>query len=132
MEGHHIDLHDEPRRIAVDLDGVTIADSERTVTLQETGLPARHYFPRDDVRMELLEATLTETVCPFKGQASYWAIRVGDSEHRDLAWSYAQPIEGMERIAGLVCFYDERVDVTIDGRPEARPESPWSTSKTSS
>jgi uncharacterized protein (DUF427 family) len=132
MEGHQIELNDEPRRVAVDLDGVTIADSDRTVTLQETGLPARHYFPRDDVRMELMEATPTETVCPFKGQASYWTLRVGDAEHRDLAWSYDQPIDGVERIAGRVCFYDERVDVTIDGEPQVRPESPWSQSRANS
>jgi uncharacterized protein (DUF427 family) len=128
MDGHGIQLHDEPRHIEIALDGVTLASTDRAVTLEETGLPARFYVPRDDVRMEHLEATTTETVCPFKGQASYWNVRVGDDEHRDLAWSYEQPIEGVEKIAGLVCFYAEHTDVTVDGVAQERPESPWSKS----
>jgi len=130
MEGHSLDLRDEPRRVTVSIDGVTVAESTRAVALHETGLPVRHYFPRDDVQLDLLEATLTETVCPFKGQASYWTVRVGDAEHRDLAWSYEQPIAGVERITELICFYAERTDVTIDGEPVERPETPWSKAST--
>jgi uncharacterized protein (DUF427 family) len=126
MDGHGIQLRDEPRHIEIAVDGVTLASTDRAVALEETGLPLRFYVPRDDVRMEHLEATTTETVCPFKGQASYWTVRVGDAERRDLAWSYEQPIEGVEKIAGLVCFYAEHTDLTIDGEHQERPESPWS------
>ncbi len=128
MQGHQLELSDEPRRVTVSIDGVVIAESDHAVGLHETGLPIRYYLPRDDIRLEL-EATPTETVCPFKGQASYWSVRVGGLEHRDLGWSYEHPIEGMEAIAGLVCFYSERTDLTLDGQAESRPVTPWSTSE---
>lgn len=110
------------------VDGVMVADSSATIGMLETGLPVRHYFPRDDVRMDLLDPTTTETVCPFKGQASYWTLRIGDAEHRDLAWSYERPIDSAARLQDLICFYDERVDITIDGESQERPETPWSRS----
>jgi uncharacterized protein (DUF427 family) len=108
-----------------------VASSTRSVALLETGLPVRYYFPRDDLAMEHLHATTTETVCPFKGSASYFTVRVGDVEHRDLAWSYETPIPGIERIAGHVCFYGEHADHRIDGEPMERPETPWSNPKAS-
>jgi uncharacterized protein (DUF427 family) len=126
MNGHGIEIRDEPRRIVVSVDGAEVAASSRTRVLEETGLPPRYYFPRRDVHLELLDATPTETVCPFKGQASYWTVRTSGGEHRDLAWSYEEPIEAASRIAGYVCFYSERSDVTIDGEAQARPETPWS------
>jgi uncharacterized protein (DUF427 family) len=127
VEGHQIDLRDDPRQVDVVIGDVVVASSTQTLTLHETGLPVRHYFPPDDVRMEHLDATPTETVCPFKGQAAYWTVRVGDDEHRDLAWSYPTPIDGMERIAGRICFYVERADHVVDGEVVERPDSPWST-----
>jgi uncharacterized protein (DUF427 family) len=129
VEGHRIELQDERRQIEVFVDGVTLASSTRVVVLRETGLPPRYYFPRDDVRMDFLEATPTETVCPFKGQASYWTFQSDTGEHRDLAWSYETPVPGMERIAGLVCFYAERAAHAIDGQRQEPPVSPWSPAK---
>ena len=108
------------------IDDDVIASSTATIVLEETGLPPRYYFPRADVSMELLDATPTETVCPFKGQASYWSVRTPGTEHRDLAWCYEAPIEAATAIAGRVCFYNERTDVTIDGEAQERPETPWS------
>ena len=128
MEGHQIELRDETRLVEVLIDGVVVASSTRVVALEETGLPVRYYFPRDDVRMEHLDATPTETVCPFKGQASYWTVRTDDAEHRDLAWSYESPIESMERIGSHICFYGEHADHVVDGDRLERPVSPWSTS----
>jgi uncharacterized protein (DUF427 family) len=125
VEGHRIELVPEPRHIEVVVDGVVLASSTRAIVLVETGLPPRHYLPRDDVRIELLDATPTETVCPFKGSASYWTARVGDAEHRDLAWSYETPIAGMEAIAGHICFYGERADHVVNGETVERPVSPW-------
>lgn len=124
--GHALRIEDEPRRVEISIGEVVLASSDRSVTLHETGLPPRHYLPRDDVRMELLTTTETETVCPFKGRASYWTVEIGDAVHRDLAWSYERPIENADRVKELVCFYDERVDVTIDGERLERPVTAWS------
>ncbi len=126
MQGHEITVLDEPRKVEVVIDGVVVASSTRTRTLHETGLPVRYYFPADDVRMGLLEETPTETVCPFKGQASYWTVRIDDQEHRDVAWSYVTPIEGMESIAGLISFYAERADHVVDDQAVDRPVRPRS------
>jgi uncharacterized protein (DUF427 family) len=126
VEGHQIQLRPEPRRVEVVVDGTVVAASERTVALEETGLPIRYYFPREDVRFELLDPTPTETVCPFKGQASYWTVQTPGAEHRDLAWGYEHPIDSVADIAGRVCFYAERSDTRIDGELQARPQSPWS------
>jgi uncharacterized protein (DUF427 family) len=126
VEGHRITLHDDPRRVEVLVDGTLVASSTDTVVLEETGLPPRHYFPRADVQMDRLEATPTETVCPFKGQASYWSFRGPSGEHRDVAWAYEHPIDAVAPIAGRLCFYAERTEHRIDGVAQARPESPWS------
>ena len=130
MDGHHLQLHPDPRRVEVVVDGTVVADSDQTLVLEETGLPPRHYFPRADVHFDRLEATPTETVCPFKGQASYWTVRTADGEHRDLAWTYEQPLENVAVIAGRVCFYAERSETRIDGELQARPQSPWSVPST--
>lgn len=124
--GHRLALRDEPRQVEVSIDGVMLASSARTVVLEETGLPPRHYFPRADVHMGLARPTDTSTHCPFKGQASYLTFTASDREHRDLAWSYEAPIDGMARIRGHVCFFDERVDITIDRLPRDRPHTQWS------
>jgi len=87
--------------------------------LRETGLPERYYLPKDDVRMDLLEPTSRHTTCPWKGQASYWSVAVDGDVREDAAWSYPTPLPESERVAGLVCFYPDRVDVFVDGRPAA-------------
>ncbi len=105
---------------------MTIAASDRPVLLDETGLPTRYYFPREDVRLDLLRQTTSETTCPFKGQASYWSLELDDEVHEDLVWSYEAPIPEAEGVTGMLCFYNERVDVTVDGETQARPETPYS------
>jgi uncharacterized protein (DUF427 family) len=125
MDGHQIQLHNDPRTVEVSVDGVVVASSARTVVLDETGLPPRYYFPRDDVHLDRLEATPTETVCPFKGQASYWSVRTPAGEHRDVAWSYESPLDSVAGIAGLICFYSERTDLAIDGAAQEAPVTPW-------
>ena len=126
MDGHRVEIRDEPGHIVVSVDGTELAASSRTRVLHETGLPPRYYFPRADVHLEALDATDTETVCPFKGRASYSSVRTPAGEHRDVAWSYEEPIESAAAIAGYVCFYSERSDLTVDGEKQARPETPWS------
>jgi uncharacterized protein (DUF427 family) len=121
-DGHQIDVRPGSQHVVVSLGGRTIADSHRPVLLLETGLPVRHYLEREDVRMDELEESATHTTCPFKGDASYFSA----PGHPDIAWTYDEPIPGVEQIRGLVAFFDERADVTVDGEPQERPRTQWS------
>ncbi|PCF93877.1 DUF427 domain-containing protein [Vreelandella nigrificans] len=98
-----IELHPISQRVQAQVDGTLIADATNTFELCERGYPPRPYFPREDVRMDLLTVSETTTYCPFKGHTVYFSL----GERRDIAWSYGQPIEGMEAIAGRVAFYEE-------------------------
>jgi uncharacterized protein (DUF427 family) len=113
--GHQITITPADAHIQVTLGGQVLAESDRAVVLNETGLPARYYLPPGDVRTELLRPTERQTTCPFKGQASYWSVQVGDEIHDDLVWSYQNPIPSAAGITGLMCFYGERVELTISG-----------------
>ena len=115
---HHITVEDVAGTVRVEVDGTVVAESERARVLREGSITPRYYLPRVDVKMELLEATDTSTRCPFKGEASYWSLLVDDRRHDDIAWSYEDPIPGMETIAGLVCFYNERVELVVAGEPQ--------------
>ena len=127
--GHTITTETSAAHVQVIVGGTTIADTTRAVLLHETGLPTRYYVPRDDVAMDLLVPTDTASTCPFKGDAEYWSAQIDGAIVADVAWSYPTPIPERADIAGLICFFDERVDrVTIDGAAAARPETPWSTS----
>ena len=106
--GHTITIAPTDRHVEVTLGGERLAASDRAVVLEETGLPARYYLPREDVRTELLRPTSTRTTCPYKGEASYWSVEVGGQVHKDLVWSYEDPIPQAAGIAGLMCFYSER------------------------
>lgn len=118
--GHTITITPADCHIEVSVGGHKLAGSDRAMRLDETGLPARYYIPRADVRTELLRPTSRTTTCPFKGQASYWSAQIGDEAYEDLAWSYETPIPAAEQIAGLMCFYNERVELTIgDDRESA-------------
>ena len=122
-----IDILATSRHIRVELDGVVLAESTNGRALFETGLPPRWYVPKVDVCMGLLVPTDTVTHCPYKGQAQYWAVRVGDRLVQDLAWSYRTPLPESQKIAGLVAFYNERVDLFIDGKLQKRPVTKFST-----
>ncbi|MGQ0850056.1 MAG: DUF427 domain-containing protein [Actinomycetota bacterium] len=106
--------------IRVEVDGVTVADSFHPVYLHETGLPVRYYLPPSDVRMDLLTPTDKHTVCPWKGTASYWSVRIGDRTHSNIVWGYPTPNEESAGIAGLLCFYNEKVDLFVDGELQAK------------
>jgi uncharacterized protein (DUF427 family) len=125
-QGHQITITPTDLHVEVAVDGTTVADSHHPVLLDETGLPTRYYLPRQDVRTDLLRPTTAETTCPFKGQASYWSVEVGGEVHDDIVWSYESPIPQAEGVAGLLCFYNERVDLIIDGERQATPETPFS------
>ena len=118
-----VDILPSSRSVRVERDGVVLAESSHPWILFETGLPPRYYLPKVDVRMDLLEHTDTVTHCPYKGQAEYWAARVDGRVVPDLAWSYRTPLPESQRVAGLVCFYNERVDLFVDGERQERPKT---------
>ncbi len=121
-----IDILASSRRVRVVVAEVTVADSIRPHILFETGLPARHYLPLSDVRLDLLVPSTTSTSCPYKGTASYWSLEVGGRRYEDLAWIYRTPLPESQKIAGLSCFYAERVDLYVDEVLQDRPVSPFS------
>jgi uncharacterized protein (DUF427 family) len=123
---HRVDVLPSSRQVRVEIAGQTVAESTRPLLLFETGLPTRYYLPREDVRLELLEATTRVTRCPYKGRASYWSARVGEQVIADVVWSYVEPIAECPKIAGLLCFFNERVDIFVDGELQERPHTPWS------
>ena len=111
----HIEVTDGDHHVRALVAGVTVADSRRPKVLHETGVPPRYYLPRDDVRAEVLRPSATSTVCPYKGTASYWSVEAGGTLVTDAVWTYAEPIPGREDIAGLLCFYFDRVELYVDG-----------------
>jgi uncharacterized protein (DUF427 family) len=122
---HRIDTRATGRHIRVLLDGELLAETSHAVGLFESNLPARWYLPREDVQAELGDSDTT-TYCPYKGHASYFSVKLGDGELvKDLVWYYPDPLPGALQIAGLVCFFTERLDVELDGVLQERPESPW-------
>jgi uncharacterized protein (DUF427 family) len=115
------------RSVRVELEGVILAESSAPVMVFETGLPTRYYLDRLDVYFDHLVHTDTVTACPYKGRTSdYWSVRIGDVIHRDLAWSYDFPTRQLAPIAGMIAFYNERVDTILDGTLLDRPKTPFS------
>jgi uncharacterized protein (DUF427 family) len=117
-----IDVLHSSRHVRVELDGRLLAESTRPMLLFETLLPVRFYLPREDVAARL-ERSETATYCAYKGRASYYSLPDGP---RDVAWAYHEPLHDAEPVRDLICFFDERVDVIVDGRRSDRPVTPWS------
>ena len=118
-----VDILASSRHVRVEVEGTTIAQSASPRLLFETGLTVRCYLPKPHVRMDLLELSDTVTHCPYKGRAETWSVRIGERLHEDLAWSYPAPLPESERIAGLIAFYNEKVDLFIDGERQERPST---------
>lgn len=121
-----LDILPSSRHIRVEVDGVTVADTTRPQLLFETGLPTRYYVPNEDVRMDLLGPSELITSCPYKGDAHYYNVTVEGTEHENIVWWYPSPVEESARIAGYVSFYNEKVDIYVDGQLEARPKTVFS------
>ena len=117
-----IDILASSQHVRVVVDGVTVADSRQPRILFETSLPPRYYLPPTDVRMDLLVPTDSLTRCPYKGDATWWSLE----GHDDPGWTYARQLPEVSAIAGLVAFWDERVDVLVDGERRERPGSVFS------
>lgn len=121
-----IDCLCSSRHITLAHAGVTLADSRRPTLLFETYLPPRYYLPREDLAFDLFQPSPTRTWCAYKGEASYWSVRVGDELVPDLAWSYENPLNDAAPVRGMVSLFTERLDLTLDGEPQIRPRTPWS------
>jgi uncharacterized protein (DUF427 family) len=121
-----VDTLHSSRHVQVYVEGELLADSVRPLLLFETSLPTRYYLPYEDFRTEVLEASDFVSTCPYKGQARYWSFRAGGTFVPDLVWSYPSPIPENPKIKDLLSFYNERVDLVIDGQPQERPITPWS------
>jgi uncharacterized protein (DUF427 family) len=117
---HRVDVRQTSRPVRIEIGADVVAESTRARLVFETQLPTRFYIPREDVAVEL-HASDRQSYCPYKGQASYWSVDAGGRRRPDIAWSYEQPLPDLPQVAGLVAFWDERVDVVFDGERRARP-----------
>jgi uncharacterized protein (DUF427 family) len=115
-----IDILHSTRNVKVAVDGVTLADSSSSLFLLETTLRTRHYLPPTSVNWEYLRKSDTETLCPYKGRANYYDVIVNGKQYRDLVWYYKYPTSESAPIAGYMCFYNEKVDLWVDGEKEQR------------
>jgi uncharacterized protein (DUF427 family) len=115
---HRVDIRFGSRSVRIERDGAVLAESNRPCLVFETNLPLRFYLPREDVVAEM-RPSARRTQCAYKGEASYWSFDAGP----DLAWSYEEPLGEAAALTGLVAFFDERVDVVVDGTRRERPRS---------
>ncbi|MFC9787879.1 DUF427 domain-containing protein [Rhodococcus sp. NPDC127528] len=123
---HRVDVRRSSRRVRLELEGLVLAESDRPSVVFETLLPVtRFYLPREDVGVPLVPSA-TRTYCAYKGEASYYSVDGFGDAGTDIAWSYERPLPDCPQIAGLVAFYQERLDLVVDGTPIERPRTPWS------
>jgi uncharacterized protein (DUF427 family) len=119
-----VDALRSTRPVRVELDGVVLAESPSPVMVFETGLPTRYYINQTEINSEHLTPSDTVTACPYKGTTSrYWSVRTGGTAHPDLAWTYDFPTRQLQPIAGLVAFYNEKVDIFLSGQRLERPNT---------
>jgi uncharacterized protein (DUF427 family) len=114
--GHTISIVPTAVHVEVRLGGRLLADTVRAMKLDETGLPARYYLPPDDVHMDLLRPTTFHTTCPFKGEASYWSLDIDGETYDGIVWSYEAPTAQAAEVRGMLSFYPDRTEVTVDGQ----------------
>jgi uncharacterized protein (DUF427 family) len=122
---HRLDVVQSSRHVTVTVGGQDVADSRRPKILFETGLPPRYYLPAEDVRMDLLEATDSHSRCAYKGVASYHSVK-GVEGGEDVVWHYPDPGRDAQDVRDLLCFYNEVVDLEVDGERQERPRTQWS------
>jgi uncharacterized protein (DUF427 family) len=116
-----IDILGSSRHVQVSIGGVVLADSHQPRVLFETGLRPRYYLPISDVSYELLRPSTLETHCPYKGTATYYDVVLpGGTVHEGVVWQYRTPLPESQKVTGLLAFYDEKVDVDVDGVRQPR------------
>lgn len=118
-----VDVLASSQHVRIEVDGHTVAESRAPRILFETGLPPRYYLPLADLRMDLLTPSDLTTPCPYKGTANYWSLRVGERTFPDFVWCYRTPVAESQKIAGLACFFNEKVDLYLDGDLQPRPRT---------
>ncbi|MGW5639917.1 DUF427 domain-containing protein [Streptomyces sp. NPDC003832] len=123
---HRVDALRSSRHVRVEIGGVLVADTRRPVLLFETGLPARYYLPPEDVRLDLFEATRHTSLCPYKGNARYWSFAGEADVPRNVLWSYPEPLPAVGAVEGRLAFYNEAVDLVVDGERLPRPVTVFS------
>jgi uncharacterized protein (DUF427 family) len=123
---HRVDVLDSSRRVKVSVNGEVVAETERPKVLFETGLPPRYYIPPEDVHREFLVPSEKTTGCPYKGTASYYSVEAGGERLDDVVWYYPDPIPTTEKVKDHLSFYNEKVDIELDGEPQERPVTPFS------
>jgi uncharacterized protein (DUF427 family) len=121
-----VDALASSRHVEIVVDGEKIASSSRPTILFETGLPPRYYLPMSDVRMDLLTPSGTQSHCPYKGTATYWSLSVGGTTYDDFVWTYRTPLPESQKVTGLLAFYNEKVDLYVDGELQRRPKTKFS------
>jgi uncharacterized protein (DUF427 family) len=118
---HRVDVRRSARPVRIEVGGEVVAETTQARLLFETQLPTRFYIPREDIRSELHPSD-RHSHCPYKGDASYWSLDAGGRRREDIAWSYEQPLPDAVAITGLVAFWDERVDVFLDGERRGKAD----------
>lgn len=121
-----VDALPSSRHVTVEIDGTVVADTRAPVVLFETSLPPRYYLPPEDVRLELFEPTDHSSRCPYKGTARYWSLRGGAGVPPNIVWSYPDPLTAVSVIKDRLAFYNEAVDLIVDGERQERPVTPFS------
>jgi len=119
---HRVDVRASSRHVRIELAGELLAETSRPHLVFETSLPVRFYLPREDVRVAL-RPNDTRTYCAYKGEASYWTFDLEGEPRADVVWSYEHPLPDAAELTGLVAFYDEKVDVTVDGERRGQERS---------
>lgn len=124
---HRVDVCPSSRHVRVVVDGETVAETNHPYLLFETGLPTRYYIPKVDVRLDLLEPSEKTTRCPYKGEANYYSVQVGNTVTEDIVWFYRYPVNAVASLQSTLCFFNEKVDaIYVDGEMEEKIETPWS------
>lgn len=124
---HRVDVLQSSRHVKVLVDGEVVAETDRPRILFETGLPPRYYIPPEDVRDDVLLPSDKETQCPYKGIASYYhSVQAGGETREAVVWYYPHPIPAAADIEGHLCFFNEKVDLDVDGEAQQRPQTQWS------
>ena len=119
---HRIDIVHGSRHVVVTLGGEVVADSRAPYLLFEPPIPPRYYLPREDVRMDLLGPSEKRTFCAYKGEASY----LSHADEPDVAWYYPAPLREAAEVTDRIAFFNELVDIEVDGSRLERPVTPWS------
>jgi uncharacterized protein (DUF427 family) len=119
---HRIDALRSSRLVRVSIDDELVAETRRPTALFETRLPTRWYIPRDDVIAELTRNDEHRTTCAYKGHATHWDV----AGEKAVAWSYELPLNDAMPVRSMICFYNERVDIDVDGERQPRPHTQWS------